>query len=184
MDTTRNAFFQDLGTSVRRCVTCHQASDAWTVTPSHIQARFAATRRMDPIFRPNDGSGCPTQNVLTVRARREAYSLLLPLGTVMCNATGKIVQVTDLGRATVTGKMRGYREVQRTDSTRPSGASAVLPQRVGGDIDGCAGLLRHAIQPESLAAGQKRSGGASKDALGVVDVEGQSVAGGGDSAAG
>jgi cytochrome c peroxidase len=59
---------------------------------------------MDPNFRPNDGSGCPTQNVATERARREAYSLLLPLGTVRCNATGKIVQVTDLGPATVTGK--------------------------------------------------------------------------------
>ena len=29
-DTTNNAFFQDLGTNGRRCVTCHQASDAWS----------------------------------------------------------------------------------------------------------------------------------------------------------
>ena len=35
-----NAFFQSLGTNGRSCATCHQASDAWTVTPEHIRARF------------------------------------------------------------------------------------------------------------------------------------------------
>ena len=81
-DTTKNAFFEDLGTNGRRCVTCHQASDAWSVTPAHIQARFEATRGTDPIFRTNDGSGCPTQDVATVHARREAYSLLLHKGLI------------------------------------------------------------------------------------------------------
>jgi cytochrome c peroxidase len=81
-DTTKNAFFQDLGTNGRRCVTCHQASDAWSVTPSHIQARFRATRGTDPIFRTNDGSGCSTQDVSTEDARREAYSLLLNKGLI------------------------------------------------------------------------------------------------------
>src|SRR6185437_6642078 len=38
-----NAFFQSLGTNGRSCVTCHQASDAWTVTPEHIRARFDAS---------------------------------------------------------------------------------------------------------------------------------------------
>ncbi|HTF26633.1 MAG TPA: hypothetical protein VK937_22395 [Candidatus Limnocylindria bacterium] len=79
-DTTKNAFFQDLGTNGRRCVTCHQASDAWSVTPPHIQARFAATHGLDPIFRTNDGSGCPAQDVSTEEVRREAYSLLLNKG--------------------------------------------------------------------------------------------------------
>jgi hypothetical protein len=46
-DTTKNAFFQDLGTNGRRCVTCHQASDAWSVTPTHIRARFEATHGME-----------------------------------------------------------------------------------------------------------------------------------------
>src|SRR2546421_10527839 len=30
-DTTTNPFFQDLGSNGRRCVTCHQPSDAWSV---------------------------------------------------------------------------------------------------------------------------------------------------------
>ena len=37
-----NPFFQDLGTNGRRCVTCHDPGDAWTVTPQSIQARFPA----------------------------------------------------------------------------------------------------------------------------------------------
>jgi cytochrome c peroxidase len=81
-DTATNAFFQDLGSNGRRCVTCHQASDAWSVIPSHIQSRFNATHGTDPIFRTNDGSGCPTQDVSTEDARRQAYSLLLSKGLI------------------------------------------------------------------------------------------------------
>ena len=81
-DTAKNAFFQDLGTNGRRCVTCHQASDAWSVTPPHIRDRFNATHGTDPIFRTNDGSGCPTQDVSTESARRSAYSLLLTKGLI------------------------------------------------------------------------------------------------------
>src|SRR5215471_2002238 len=33
-----NPFFQNLGSNGRRCSTCHQPADAWTVTPSHIRA--------------------------------------------------------------------------------------------------------------------------------------------------
>jgi len=81
-DMTNNAFFEDLGTNGRRCVTCHQASDAWSVTPAHIRDRFNATHGTDPIFRSIDGSGCPTQDVSTERARRAAYSLLLTKGLI------------------------------------------------------------------------------------------------------
>jgi len=81
-DTAKNAFFEDLGTNGRRCVTCHQANDAWSVTPAHIQARFDATRGTDPIFRTNDGSGCPTQDVSSLHARRDAYRLLLHKGLI------------------------------------------------------------------------------------------------------
>ncbi len=86
-DMTQNAFFQDLGSNGRRCVTCHQASDAWTVIPEHLQARFNATHGTDPIFRTNDGSGCPTQDVSTEDARRNAYSLLLSKGLIRIEQT-------------------------------------------------------------------------------------------------
>jgi cytochrome c peroxidase len=77
-----NPFFQDLGTNGRRCVTCHQASDAWSVTPPHIQQRFNSTAGTDPIFRLVDGATCPNADVSSVRARREAYQLLLTKGLI------------------------------------------------------------------------------------------------------
>lgn len=81
-DTSRNPFFLDMGKNGRRCVTCHEPSDAWTVTPTHIQARFNATLGTDPIFRPVDGANCPTADVSSVEARRKAYSLLLSRGLI------------------------------------------------------------------------------------------------------
>jgi cytochrome c peroxidase len=77
-----NAFFQSLGTNGRSCVTCHQASDAWTVTPVHIQARFEASQGLDPIFRTNDGANCPSADVSTLSARRNSYSMLLNKGLI------------------------------------------------------------------------------------------------------
>src|SRR5256885_6519575 len=81
-DTTTNPFFQDLGSNGRRCVTCHQPSDAWSVTPQHIEERFAASNGMDPIFRPVDGATCPSAGVSTFEERRQAYSLLLSKGLI------------------------------------------------------------------------------------------------------
>ena len=77
-----NPFFQKLGTNGRSCDTCHQASDGWTVIPSHIRERFEATRGTDPIFRTNDGSNSPNADVSTVVARKAAYSMLLTKGLI------------------------------------------------------------------------------------------------------
>jgi cytochrome c peroxidase len=100
VDTT-NPFFQSLGTNGRACVSCHQASDAWTVTPPHIQERFAATHGEDPIFRPVDGANCPSADVSTEQARELAYSMLLNKGlirislSVPVNAEFEITHITD-----------------------------------------------------------------------------------------
>ena len=72
-----NEFFQDLGTNGRRCVTCHQPSQGWTVTPEGLQERFAKKGGTDPIFRTNDGSNSPEADVSTKQARRAAYNTLL-----------------------------------------------------------------------------------------------------------
>jgi len=79
---TANPFFQSLGTNGRACITCHQPSDAWTVTPPHIQERFAASSGEDPIFRPVDGANCPSADVSTEEAREQAYSMLLNKGLI------------------------------------------------------------------------------------------------------
>lgn len=81
IDTT-NPFFQDLGTNGRRCVTCHQPQDGWTITPAHIRHRFEATQGEDPLFRTNDGSICAGADVATLEQRREAFRLLLDKGLI------------------------------------------------------------------------------------------------------
>src|SRR5205823_7907177 len=72
-----NPFFQNLGSNGRTCNTCHISSSAWAITPADVQAKFNATQGMEPIFRTNDGSNCPSADVSTVQARRVAYSQLL-----------------------------------------------------------------------------------------------------------
>jgi cytochrome c peroxidase len=100
VDTT-NPFFQSLGTNGRACITCHQPGDAWTVTPPHIRERFDASRGLDPIFRPIDGSDCPSADVSTEEARRRSYSLLLEKGlirislAVPANAEFEVIEVQD-----------------------------------------------------------------------------------------
>src|SRR6478672_8971643 len=75
-------FFQSLGTNGRACVSCHQQSTGWTITPANVQARFKATDGTDPIFRTNDGSNSPNADVSTLEARRAAYSMLLSKGLI------------------------------------------------------------------------------------------------------
>lgn len=77
-----NPFFQSLGTNGRTCNTCHVSSQAWTVSPPEIQARFEKTNGSDPIFRTVDGANCPSADVSTLEARRRAYSLLLDKGLI------------------------------------------------------------------------------------------------------
>ena len=81
IDTT-NPFFQSLGTNGRSCASCHQPSDAWSVTPASIQRRFLETLGLDPIFRTNDGATSPNADVSTVEARRAAYGMLLSKGLI------------------------------------------------------------------------------------------------------
>jgi cytochrome c peroxidase len=96
-----NLFFQSLGSNGRSCGSCHQAADGWTIVPSHLQARFRATRGTDPIFRTNDGSNSPYADVSTVAARRRAYSMLLTKGLIRvglgvpANADFDLVDVDD-----------------------------------------------------------------------------------------
>ena len=55
-----NPFFQSLGTNGRSCVTCHQPTQGWSITPAAVQQRFKQSNGLDPIFRAVDGANCPT----------------------------------------------------------------------------------------------------------------------------
>jgi len=96
-----NEFFQDLGSNGRRCVTCHDPADGWSIRPKSVKARFDATAGKDPIFRPNDGSNSPNADVATVGARRKAYSMLLTKAVIRigmpipANAEFELIEVDD-----------------------------------------------------------------------------------------
>jgi cytochrome c peroxidase len=79
---TANPFFQSLGTNGRACITCHQPSTGWTITPGEVRQRFERTGGLDPLFRTNDGSNSPLADVATVESRRNAYSMLLNKGLI------------------------------------------------------------------------------------------------------
>jgi cytochrome c peroxidase len=95
-------FFQDLGTNGRSCATCHQPSDAWTVSAAHVKARFEATSGTDPIFRTVDGSNCDENiDVSDLAGRAKAYSLLTTRGLIRialaipANAEFEVVSVNN-----------------------------------------------------------------------------------------
>lgn len=85
-----NEFFRDLGTNGRRCVSCHQPSTGWTVTPAALRRTFERTRGgaiddgtgAGAIFRLIDGANSPTADVSSLARRRKAYSMLLTKGLI------------------------------------------------------------------------------------------------------
>ncbi len=60
MGPGEHPFFKSLGTNGRSCGTCHQPSQAMSVTAKDIQSRFKRFGVKDPIFAPVDGANCPT----------------------------------------------------------------------------------------------------------------------------
>jgi cytochrome c peroxidase len=96
-----NPFFQSLGTNGRTCASCHVASDAWSITPPGLQARFNSSQGLDPVFAPVDGANCPSDDVSTLDARQAAYSQLLNKGLIRislpmpASAAFSITQIQD-----------------------------------------------------------------------------------------
>jgi cytochrome c peroxidase len=80
--TANNAFFKDLGTNGRTCFTCHQPQNGWGVSAASVAGRFADSAGTDPIFRLVDGATCPSANVSSLQAKRQAYSLLTGKGLI------------------------------------------------------------------------------------------------------
>src|SRR4051812_24707634 len=99
--TSRNAFFANIGTNGRTCFTCHQPQNGWSVSAADVQARFRASYGTDPIFRLVDGANCPSADVSSITAKRDAYSLLLEKGLIRVGlpvpaaAEYRIVAVSD-----------------------------------------------------------------------------------------
>jgi len=154
-DTSTNPFFQDLGSNGRRCVTCHQPSDAFSVTPPHIRERFEATHGTDPIFRPVDGANCPTADVSTLEERREAYSLLLSRGlirigiAVPANADYQVVSIYNRYGCNATDVISMYRRPLPTTNL-PFLSAVMFDGRESSPATGTTKIL-YSNYPDSLS---------------------------------
>lgn len=109
-------FFQSLGTNGRSCATCHQASDAWSVSAAHVAKRFEETHGLDPIFRTNDGANCDHDiDTSSVEGRRQAYSLLTSRGLIRvalpvpADAEFEVVSVSNPYKCNNTSTLSLYR---------------------------------------------------------------------------
>lgn len=161
-----------LGTNGRVCNTCHGSTIGWGLNPEDDQARFdlipgvhrhsfdegqvasnaqATTNdQLDPLFRPNDGTGAPSADVSTPAARSSSYALLLSRALIRIGlpvpvgAEYELTAIDDpYGHATV-GELSLFRRTLpmtnlRFETTVMWDGRATVP----GDLD--ASLRRQAI---------------------------------------
>jgi cytochrome c peroxidase len=78
VETKGHPFFTTLGANGRACVTCHQPSNAMSLSLDLIRDRWIATNGKDPLFAAVDGSNCPD----LPREKQESHSLLLERGLI------------------------------------------------------------------------------------------------------
>jgi hypothetical protein len=71
-----HAFFEPLGVNGRACITCHQPSNAMSLSAASAQTRWTETQGKDPLFAAIDGSNCPD----LPQAMANSHSLLLDRG--------------------------------------------------------------------------------------------------------
>jgi hypothetical protein len=74
--TRDHAFFEPLGANGRACVTCHQPSNAMSLSAASARSRWAGTQGKDPLFAAIDGSNCPD----LPQQAMSSHSLLLDRG--------------------------------------------------------------------------------------------------------
>jgi len=78
IETEGHAFFEPLGANGRACVTCHQPTDAMSLSVETIRERWDATDGQDPLFAAIDGKNCPH----LPQGEPESHSMLLDRGLI------------------------------------------------------------------------------------------------------
>ena len=78
IETKGHPFFEPIGTNGRACVTCHQPSDAMTVSAASARERWRETGGKDPLFAAIDGKNCPN----LPQDDPASHSLLLERGLI------------------------------------------------------------------------------------------------------
>ena len=75
-ETRGHPFFEPIGTNGRACISCHQPSDAMSLSLRTVRERWEKTGGKDPIFAAVDGQNCPNLPAADPRS----HSLLLERG--------------------------------------------------------------------------------------------------------
>ena len=78
IETKGHPFFEPIGTNGRACVTCHQPSDAMSVSAASARERWRETGGKDPLFAAIDGKNCPN----LPQDDPASHSLLLERGLI------------------------------------------------------------------------------------------------------
>src|ERR1700759_692615 len=173
-----NEFFQDLGPTGRRCVSCHVPTVGWTITPHQLQATFEETDGgkfddglgLSAVFRTNDGANSPKADVSTKAKRRAAYSMLLDKGLVRvglavpANAEFDLIAVDDPYKFASAAELSLFRRPLPTtnlkfDSTVMWDGREVVPgQAVASELltQASDAVMGHA-QGNALSAAQRQS---------------------------
>jgi hypothetical protein len=76
VETKGHPFFEAIGKNGRACVTCHQPSNAMSISGESIRERSRSTRGRDPIFAALGGSN----NLNLPQEQASSHSLLLNRG--------------------------------------------------------------------------------------------------------
>jgi cytochrome c peroxidase len=74
----KNAFFKDLGTNGRSCLSCHQPDQSFSISAKGVREVYERTHGEDPLFAAVDGANCPTGK----QNDAAAHSLLLERGLI------------------------------------------------------------------------------------------------------
>ena len=59
IETKGHPFFEPIGSNGRACITCHQPSDAMSLSAATARERWRETGGKDPLFAAIDGKNCP-----------------------------------------------------------------------------------------------------------------------------
>lgn len=78
IETKGHPFFEPIGTNGRACVTCHQPSDAMSLSAATARERWRETGGKDPLFAAIDGKNCPS----LTQDDPASHSLLLNRGLI------------------------------------------------------------------------------------------------------
>jgi hypothetical protein len=162
IETKGHPFFEPIGTNGRACVTCHQPSDAMTVSAASARERWRETGGKDPLFAAIDGKNCPN----LPQDDPASHSLLLERGLIRVFLPWP-PQKADGARIDPEFTIEVVRDPTHCNTDPRYGLSSsnptisVVPATAHGgqsEVRDCGRVRRRTVHRQERAAGGARSG--------------------------